>query len=62
MDTKRLLPHGKVEIIDSEIAGPESISDLEINATILPKHVLATGKGSRIALLAKCDWCLEVLA
>ena len=41
---------GKVEIIDSEIAGPESISDLEINATILPKHVLATGKGSRIAL------------
>ena len=41
---------GKVEIIDSEIAGPESISDAEINATILPKHVLATGKGSRIAL------------
>ncbi|MEC7627704.1 MAG: hypothetical protein VX855_05940, partial [Verrucomicrobiota bacterium] len=41
---------GKVEIIDSEIAGPESISDLEINATILPKHILATGKGSRIAL------------
>ena len=41
---------GKVEIIDSEIEGPESISDLEINATILPKHVLATGKGSRIAL------------
>ena len=41
---------GKVEIIDSEIPGPESISDVEINATILPKHVLATGKGSRIAL------------
>ncbi len=41
---------GKVEIIDSEIPGPESISDAEINATILPKHVLATGKGSRIAL------------
>ncbi|MEC7393618.1 MAG: hypothetical protein VX839_01920 [Verrucomicrobiota bacterium] len=41
---------GKVEIIDSEIAGPESISDLETNATILPKHILATGKGSRIAL------------
>lgn len=41
---------GKVEIIDSEIAGPESIWDAEINATILPKHVLATGKGSRIAL------------
>ena len=41
---------GTVEIIDSEIEGPESIWDAEINATILPKHVLATGKGSRIAL------------
>ena len=54
---------GKVEIIDSEIAGPESISDAEINATILPKHVLATGKGSRIALRQNGDrWRLGSLS
>lgn len=43
--------NGKVEVIDSTKSDADSIFDLEKNATILPKHVVATGKGSRMELL-----------
>ena len=41
---------GKVEVIDSSKAGADSIFDLEKNTSVLPKHVVATGKGSRMEL------------
>ena len=41
---------GKVEVIDSSKSGADSIFDLEKNASVHPKHVVATGKGSRIEL------------
>jgi hypothetical protein len=38
---------GKVEIIDQDLVGEKSISILEVNSTILAKHIVCTGKGSR---------------
>ena len=41
---------GKVEVIDETLTGAKSISSLEVNSTILPKHVVCTGRGSRTEL------------
>jgi len=37
-----------VELIDSTLNGSKSISILEVNGSILPRHVVCTAKGSRV--------------
>jgi hypothetical protein len=42
--------NGKVEVIDTNLTGPESIFDLELNSTVTSDHVVCTGVGSRTEL------------
>ena len=42
--------HGKVEAADLELKGPDSVSLVEVNASIEHNFLIATGKGSRTEL------------
>lgn len=42
--------HGKVEAADLELNGPDSVSLVEVNASIEHNFLIATGKGSRTEL------------